>query len=232
MNELFSLSGILGSLGLLIGICSIWLSRNQVREDIRDFWPNTDILILGPKAVGKTSLICYLTGKKFPIFHMETTIQTTGKILFSLRDGNKLRFRRAIDIGGDEAWKRLRRNKYLEKDPDGVIFVANGEKSRREICSFKELQEYHIDLIASKKGKKANLRGVLVLINKSDVWSSNTSMEKMISKYEDALNETIQFFRSQDIKVQISACSVRNSSDDDDDELIEILRKFSNKITP
>ncbi len=195
------------SIAVGLGVLGAWLEREKIRDEFRDFWPKGNIFILGPKGVGKTSLIAYLKGVPIPKFHIETGLNDKrGKVVKEVA-AEKLRSGVIIDVGGDPTaeWAKNRMAIFGELKPHGVIVMLDTESVEKERFAINELANIYATYKADKPKKASNLRTVLLLINKADEWvdGSSVSGESMIKKYRDEFKNEIEKLEKFSLEVQV-----------------------------
>jgi signal recognition particle receptor subunit beta len=172
---------------IILGIIGIIIARKDLLNFYRSLRPKYSIAVLGTEGSGKTTLINYLCGEPLPDMHTPTAgARARGKIVCDL-SGNQthyFRSREMYDVGGDQTgqWKAVIR----EQNPDGIIYLVDSTNPERErdglITLFRIYEELSTEMIATG----INLRAILILINKADIWGpSEEQRVEMARRYRD-----------------------------------------------
>jgi hypothetical protein len=114
--------------------------RKELQHQWRRMFATRNILILGPKQSGKSSLMQYLTsGRPYEVVDGEirppapTALAAVVDQKFSLQKGNWLRLKR--DVPGDvdlrDAWAQA----IADLKPHGIIYMVDGRRGDEEISS-------------------------------------------------------------------------------------------------
>ena len=130
---------------------------------------NKNIVILGPKGCGKTSLIGFLRSGHAVVSTHEPTV---GLALvdrnFELGDAEWLSV--AKDVGGDEVFRSLWPQLTKTVNPDAMIYLLDGRKNREQIkddmetCLSQSLSQY----------TGGRLRLIYIFVNFYDGWNGDS----------------------------------------------------------
>lgn len=124
------------------------------------------ILILGPTASGKTSLISYLRTGVPRDDHMPTpgAIITDRRVLLNTDAVIDIPY----DAGGDEMYRDTWKFLVREIDPEAIIYVLDGSKSMASLEV--DIETAFDDILSYYKNDIRSLSIFYVLINYCDIW--------------------------------------------------------------
>lgn len=129
---------------------AIWVAKNFGKELVvvtaeniqhrwRGLFAKRDILVLGPKQAGKSSLIQHIiTGRPFEIVDGEvrppapTAMAAIIDSKFSLQKGHWLKLR--TDVPGDLDLRETWALAITELRPHGIIYIVDGRKKDEALC--------------------------------------------------------------------------------------------------
>lgn len=188
---------ILSILGSLVGILGLSVVSRRVVQAARKFRSQPSIHIVGPPGAGKTTLYQYLrhpSGVDEP--HKTLVRRRTGKIAADFLESDGSWFRpKIIDDGlGKQT------NQWVDRlptyNPEGLIFIVDTHNPDADQAYFQDLYNSYRAFGAPAKG--VNLRVILILLNKFDLWGSTTeSREAMMQRYRNEVcQEIVNRFRS------------------------------------
>lgn len=160
--------------------------RDQIRHQYARFFEAKNILILGPKQAGKTSLIWLLEkGKPYRKSGQRPNPTAMAAIIdkkMSRQTANWLKVQK--DLPGDEGLREQWLSAINELEPEGIIYVIDG---REEL--FPQLDILFSDVIGKANGQATEVLRVLhVFVNFSDLWAQKPlQIRKRVREVEDLL---------------------------------------------
>jgi len=120
---------------IIVGIVGIIIARRELKNFIRNLWPDESIAVFGIKNVGKSTLIRLLKGETLPLQHVDTYgALPVGRVVYDLTGDETyfFRSREMYDVGGEHVgqWKVI----IKKQNPDGIIFIVDTKdpKKRRK----------------------------------------------------------------------------------------------------
>lgn len=198
---------------IIVGIVGIIIARRELKNFIRNLWPDESIAVFGIKNVGKSTLIRLLKGETLPLQHVDTYgALPVGRVVYDLTGDETyfFRSREMYDVGGEHVgqWKVI----IKKQNPDGIIFIVDTKDPKKEAEGFRKIYDIYRELAEETFLSDIRLRGILVLINKADIWGTTPeSRENMVKRYRDEVfRETCDLFRQNfgEIKIIFSWSSL------------------------
>jgi GTPase SAR1 family protein len=188
---------ILSIFGSLIGVLGLSVASRRVVQAARKLRSQPSIHIVGPPGAGKTTLYQYLRHPSQVDEARRTLVRRrTGRIAedFLENHGSWLRPKIIDDgLGGqtDQWVERLRTH-----NSEGLIFMVDTHNPDADQAYLQDL--YHSYRAFGTPAKRVNLRVLLILLNKFDLWGSTTeSREAMMQRYRsEVCQEVVNRFRS------------------------------------
>lgn len=184
---------------IIIGILiAIIVARKSILNFRRSIWPKESVAIFGPKEAGKTTLIRYLQGKPLPDHHYHTFgAEPVGKIVYDLTGNDTYYFRskEMFDVGGEHInqWKVI----IESQNPDGIIYIIDTNESEADLSGFEHIYNIYNEMRAHKLANEINLRVLLIILNKFDLWGTSTELrEQKTSEYRDLFSDNINLFKN------------------------------------
>ena len=154
-----------------------------------------NILILGPKQTGKSSLLQYLSsGKPFEVVDGEirppapTALAAIVDRKFPLQQGSWLKLKK--DVPGDldlrDAWSQA----IADIKPQGIIYMVDGSHDdARLLADVREIEPYVLVHYGDSLGHLAALH---VFVNFSDRWANNPKEQnRRVRLVQDALADLV-----------------------------------------
>lgn len=188
---------IVALLGSLVGLLGLSVVSRRVVQAARKFHAQPSIHIVGPSGAGKTTLyqyLCHPSGVDEP---RRTLVRRhTGRIAADFLESHSSWLRsKIIDDGlGRQT------DQWVEHlptyNPEGLIFIVDTHNPNADQAYLQEL--YNSYRAFGARAKRVNLRVLLILLNKFDLWGSTTeSREAMMDRYRsEVCQETVHRFRS------------------------------------
>ncbi|WP_174590940.1 ADP-ribosylation factor-like protein [Methanocella conradii] len=191
---------------IIVGIIGIVLARRELKNFLKNIWPSESIAVFGIKNVGKTTLIRLLKGETLPLKHVDTYgALPVGRVVYDLTGDETyfFRSREMYDVGGEHVgqWKVV----IKKQNPDGIIYIVDTTDPKKEAEGFKRIYDIYQELAEEMFLSSIRLRGILVLINKADIWgTTKESREEMIKHYKnEVLRDTCELFRQNFGEIKI-----------------------------
>jgi GTPase involved in cell partitioning and DNA repair len=201
---------IISILGGFVGFLGLSVAGRKIAQAVRKLRRQPSIHIVGPPAAGKTTLFQYLRHTPRPDESTRTVVgRRTGRIAADLSDSHIPWFRSKITddgLGRETNHWAERLKKY---NPEGMIFIVDTYHPDEDHKYFQDLYDSYRNF--STHAKQLNLRVLLILLNKFDLWGRTTeSREAMMNRYRtEVFPEIINRFRSSfGITVQFGYASL------------------------
>jgi hypothetical protein len=188
---------ILSLLGGLVGLLGLSVARKKLAQAVQTFHPPPSIQIVGPAAAGKTTLwqyVCHTPRHDKPA---RTVLQQrTGRIAADLSESHFSWFRSKITDDGLGRQTNEWAGRLKRYNPEGMIVVVDTHNSDDDHAYLQELYNSYRDF--SAHATRVNLRVLLILLNKFDLWgSTTTTREAMMHRYRtEVFPEIVNRFRS------------------------------------
>jgi hypothetical protein len=145
-------------------------------------------IVLGYRGAGKTTLLAHLRDRidDFDGWDPDPTaaggdpLGAFGAPVGS--DGGKMRVKPRRDVGGEYAmWETDWRDLYREARPRGIIFMIDHTQPYQH----KDALNYVLQLL-DEEGQRP-LKVFLLLVNKSDLWAEETTLDTLLDDYRNEL---------------------------------------------
>jgi hypothetical protein len=168
----------------------------KIRRIYRVYFEGRNILVLGAKQTGKTSLINFLHAGK-PYEEVEGEKQalnpTSGAAVIDKKVRvNKDKPRRIPkDVGGEPAFRLLWAQMIKELEPEGIIYMIDGRLSAAKLKQ--AVNELRSDVLKHFERDAQELIALHIFMNYSDKWgSSPKEIRRRIRIVRDALENAIE----------------------------------------
>jgi hypothetical protein len=200
---------ILSNFGGLASLTGLSLARKKIAQAVRRVRPQYAIQIAGPPAAGKTTLFHYLRQEPLPQEPSRTASKRRAGSLAADLLGTTTYF--ALSTVTDEPvgeppprwWWQKRHN------PHGLIVIIDTQQPEAEQAYLQELYERYRAF--SSQTQPVNLRVLLILLNKADLWGRTAeARETRINRYRRGrFQDVVERFRSSfGVTVQWGAASL------------------------
>jgi hypothetical protein len=187
---------ILSIFGGLADLTGLSLARRKIAQAVRRVRPQYSIQIVGPPGAGKTTLFQYLRQEPLSQEPTRTGSERRAGIIAADLLGSTTYF--ALSTVTDEpvgeppprTWWQKRHN------PHGLILLIDTQQPEAEQAYFQELYERYRAF--SSQTQPVNLRVLLILLNKSDLWGGTAeAREAKINQYRRGrFQDVVDRFRS------------------------------------
>lgn len=160
------------------------------RSAIEDFFlvriAGLSFVVLGARQVGKTTLITWLKAnmKDIDDFEPEPTAAGGDEIPdFTAKVGEThMKLKLARDVGGEYAmWETDWIDLFRDARPRGIVFVMD----HTDVHLQKDALNFVMQMIDDEPAAARHLKAITVLVNKSDLWESETSLEEITANYRN-----------------------------------------------
>jgi hypothetical protein len=161
----------------------VWLVRTLKRIWAKRF-AKKNIVVLGPKQSGKSSLICYLAeGRPFKTVNggIQTPDPTGAAVIlsedFKLPDGAvPVGIKVAQDVGGDPVFRTQWKDLLQVVRPHGIIYMLNGSLDDRALST--GIDELFRDVLSLYKDGPGALASLHIFLNFADQWKTAPGVEE------------------------------------------------------
>lgn len=186
--SLETISFIVGIIGLVVGIPGFVLAWPYIKNYARSRLGAGHVLVLyGPSAAGKTTLVRYLREEPLPLEHVSThSYERSGKIVYDL-SGNKTFFftmKEVVDMGG--GFRHQLKPVFSRYNPHAIILVCDTTREEEERKSLEDIANAYQEILSELPAEDLKLQVLLILLNQCDVWGNDTATQH--SKKEHYVN--------------------------------------------
>jgi hypothetical protein len=145
-------------------------------------------IVLGYRQTGKTTLLEWLRTNYKPrkSFEPEPTAAGGNSVrTFTARAGDeRMRVKARRDVGGEYSmWETDWVDLLRDAKPRGIIFMIDGDNP----IAHKDALNFTLQMMEEEVVSIKNLKTFMVLVNKSDLWSEERTLEEVLDDYR---NET------------------------------------------
>lgn len=171
-------------------ITGISRAISQTVEGIQDFFlvriSGLSFVVFGARQVGKTTLIEWLRNNMDTLEGFEPEPTAAGGDLvpdFNARvDGETMRLKPTRDVGGESSnWETDWVELFRVARPRGIIFVMDHIEPYMQ----KDALNFVMQMIEDEAEASSELRAFFVLVNKSDLWEGEITLEQIESNYRN-----------------------------------------------
>jgi hypothetical protein len=196
-RSLVGVQSILSILGGLVCLLGLSVASKKSGPGSPHTYPQPSIVIVGPTAAGKTTLFQYVCHTPWPDEPARTVVQQwTGRLAANFSDPHPSWFRSKITDNGLGSQTNEWAGRLKKYNPEGMIVIFDTHHSDDDHTHLQELYNSYRDF--STHATRVNLRVLLILLNKFDLWGRTTeSREMMMTRYRpEVFPEIINRFRS------------------------------------
>ena len=191
------------------------IAKGKIKQSFRKYFKSKNILVLGKKQTGKTSLI-YLMKNGMPYeLGEDGEVEPPNPTAFSAVIDTKVNLegegwaKISEDLPGDQDLRETWDEAIEKIKPHGIIYMIDGRKSKDKIeASVREMTDSVLD---HYENELKNLRVVHLFVNFADVWSNTPSKDRsklrfVESKVDEAIGGSLplQELLIETHKVQLS----------------------------
>jgi hypothetical protein len=185
-------------------------------------------IVLGARQTGKTTLIEWLRRNVHILDAFQPAPTAPGGEavgVFSAQIGEELmRLKPTRDVGGEyEMWDTDWVDLFHETRPRGIVFMLD----HTDTLKHKDALNFLMNMIEEDAEGRANLRCIVVLVNKVDLWGSSTTLDKLMIGYSNEIKRLRNQGERLGYKSLIQSCSVVTGVGVDD-----AMQTFFNLIRP
>jgi hypothetical protein len=182
-------------------------------SNLRDFiyvrYYGLSFIVLGSRQTGKTTLIKWLSDGANGLEGFDPSPTAGGGDVvpkFNSQVGDEtVRVKLDRDVGGEYAmWETDWVELFKQAQPSGIIFMMDHVDTR----SHKEALNFVLQMVDEDEHAKKKLKAFLILINKSDLWGEDTTLEAMLKSYNNEMRRAKLMFARMGIWYEVHGCSV------------------------
>lgn len=163
---------------------------DQLQGVWRQMFANVNLLVLGPKEAGKSSLIYLMMyGKPFIVGEdgeKKSPDPTAGIVGLNKKiklDKNEW-FKLKADVAGDVGLRYLWKTLIDDINPHGIVYILNGQKMMKPevdpAAVGQLMDELFVDVLAYYTNSARNLRALAICLNFSDRWAKTPINERSL----------------------------------------------------
>ena len=177
-------SAIFGSVSSSKLVNSLTQSADRIYDFVYVKVLGLPFIVLGARQTGKTTLIEWLRQNVASLseFQPEPTAPGGDNVgLFSSYIGDEMmRLKPTRDVGGEyEMWETDWLELFRDAKPRGIIFLID----HTDVLKHKDALNFVMNMIEEEADAKRNLKSFLILVNKSDLWLPDTTLDKLMANY-------------------------------------------------
>lgn len=185
-------------------------------------------IVLGARQTGKTTLIEWLRRNVSTLEAFDPAPTAPGGDsvgTFNAQVGSEsMRLRPTRDVGGEhEMWETDWTELFQQTKPRGIVFLID----HTDVLTHKDALNFVLNLIEEDAAGRQNLKSLLLLVNKSDVWQGTTTLDKLMTQYSNEIKRLNNQAARLGYKTAIYSTSITNGVGVDD-----AMRQFFNTIRP
>ena len=145
-------------------------------------------IVLGARQTGKTTLLEWLRQNVASLEGFQPAPTAPGGdavSTFSSYIGDEMiRLKPTRDVGGEyEMWETDWVELFRETKPRGIIFLLD----HTDVLKHKDALNFLMNMIEEEGAAKHNLKALMLLVNKSDLWLSETTLDKIMANYANEI---------------------------------------------
>lgn len=201
-------------------------------EGIQDFFyvriAGLSFIVLGSRQVGKTTMIEWLRNNMDSIEGFEPDPTAAGGDVVpdftSNLDGASMKLKPGRDVGGEYAmWETDWVELFREAKPRGIIFMID----HTEPYAQKDALNFVMQMIEDEQEASSDLRAFFILVNKSDLWEGETSLQEIEERYRNEKRRLMTLAERRDFKWAMASGSLMTGRG-----VRPFIKQFFNTIRP
>ena len=193
-----SLAGVRRIFAILGGLLGLSGASRPLARAARTLRSPPSIYLVGPAAAGKTTLFRYLCHPPRPEESVSTSRRRrTGRLAADFSGSRRSWLRSKITDDGLGRQTHEWAERLTHSNPAGMIVIVDTHSPDDDYTYLQDLYDSYDDV--STHAKPVNLRILLILLNKFDLWGRTTaSREAMMQRYRtEVCAEIVNQFRSR-----------------------------------
>lgn len=189
-------------------------TAKEIQKRWQYIFNKRNIVILGQKGTGKTSLIYYLVnGKPYELKDgkIRRPEPTVGSVIIdadvSISKEKQAKWAKIMkDVSGDRVFRELWQDLIDEIEPHGIIYMLDGRQSDEELQQ--DVETIFEDILSLYEHDGKNLVALHVFISFADQWATtrhvkSTKLHRLRLYFEDKLSEK-EFRYIQNLRFEAS----------------------------
>ena len=182
---------------------------NNVNDFIYVRYYGLPFIVLGARQTGKTTLIQWLRAGQNGVesFDPQPTAGGGDPVpRFNAHIGDEtLRTKIERDVGGEYAmWETDWIELFRQTHPAGIIFMIDHQDARVH----KEALNFVLQMIDEDEAVRRSLKAFLILVNKADVWGTDTNLEKILKNYPNEMRRAKLLSARLGLWHEVHSCSL------------------------
>jgi GTPase SAR1 family protein len=186
-------------------------------------------VVLGSRQTGKTTLIEWLKRNMTDIDDFKPEPTTAGGNVVSdftskIESDEHIKLKPNRDVGGEYAmWETDWIELFRQAQPRGILFLVD----HNNIHLHKDALNFVLQMIDDEPEARKHLKAFYILVNKSDLWSDETTAEEMLRYYKNEQKRLRAQAQRLGYKWVIAEGSLLTG-----EGVGDFIRKFFNTIRP
>jgi GTPase SAR1 family protein len=185
-------------------------------------------IVLGARQTGKTTLIEWLKHNLSSIEDFDPEPTAAGGDLipdFTTRVGDTyMRLKPNRDVGGEYAmWETDWVDLFRAAQPRGILFMMDHTDQYLQ----KDALNFVLQMIDDEPAAASNLKAFYIMVNKSDLWGDDTTLDEVLSQYKNEQKRLKNQAERRGYKWEIFEGSLKTGRG-----VTEMMKKFFNLIRP
>jgi hypothetical protein len=200
--------------------------------NLRDFiyvrYYGLSFIVLGSRQTGKTTLIKWLSEGQAGLEGFEPSPTAGGGDVvpkFNTHlDEETIRVKLDRDVGGEYAmWETDWVDLFRATKPNGIIFMID----HQDVRVHKEALNFVLQMIDEDETARKHIKAFLILVNKSDRWGVDTTLDKILKNYTNELRRARLLAGRLNLWHEVHSCSLVEGRG-----VTDAMKGFLNAIRP